>query len=94
MPKNTAITPGTQRPVSTPRDRPITSAAAVRMAVPMMGKIRYVPDAEMVRPAVMEPVRMPRVKVIIIRPASVGVSPLTSCRYMGSMAMARTCRCR
>jgi hypothetical protein len=39
-PKNTAITPGTHRPVSTPRDRPMTTAAAVRMAVPMMGKIR------------------------------------------------------
>ena len=53
-----------------------------------MGKIRYVPEDEMVRPAVMEPVRMPTVKVIIIRPASVGVRPLTSCRYIGSIAMA------
>ena len=66
----------------------MVTAATVRMPVPMMGKIRYVPDAEMVRPAVMEPVRMPTVKVIIMSPASVGVSPLTSWRYIGSMAIA------
>ncbi|MNL82775.1 hypothetical protein D3C87_2102420 [compost metagenome] len=54
----------------------------------MIGKIRYTPDEEMVRPAEIEPKRMPTVNVIIIRPASVGVSPFTSCRYMGSIAMA------
>ena len=39
-PKNTAMAPGTHSGVSTPRERPMTTAAAVSIAVPRIGKIR------------------------------------------------------
>ncbi len=58
----------------------IASMAIVRVAEPMIGKMRYRPVREMSCPDKIEPVMMPSVIGSNIRPASVGVAPFTICK--------------
>ena len=61
------------------RRREQQRAGAMRM-VPTTGNILYRPVREVVWPAMIEPAMMPSVKGMSVRPASVGVWPLTICR--------------